>query len=99
MPQIPKGKMAAKGWTLPQLGHVPVKNTFIEDLPEDLPEEDPVILRATSAPTLVGTPCHPAAAHFVELLSLTGSQANDKKGLNLESEYHTSKSDSEVSCA
>merc|ERR1719387_1589152 len=60
MPQTPADfatagwKLAAKGCILPQVGDVPVKNTFIDDLPDDLPEEDLPILRATSAPELVG---------------------------------------------
>jgi len=103
MPQTPAGKIFTKGWTLPQVGNVPVKNTFIDDLPEDLPEEDHAIPRTTSAPALIGamnhdcTPRQPAAPHLVTLLSPPGLEANEKRGRNQGSEDYAAKSDSEGS--
>jgi len=47
-------KLAAKGLNLPREAYVPVKSTFIDALPEYLPDEQPPITRAASAPMVIG---------------------------------------------
>jgi len=47
-------KLAAKGLNLPREAYVPVKSTFIDALPEYLPDEHPPITRAASAPMVIG---------------------------------------------
>lgn len=54
--QILAQKIAAKGLNLPREAYVPVKNTFIDALPEDLPDDQlPPVTRAASAPMVIGS--------------------------------------------
>lgn len=47
-------KSAVKGWNLPQGAYVPIKNTFIDGLADDLADEQPAIRRRHSAPSFIG---------------------------------------------
>lgn len=53
--QILAQQLTAKGFNLPREAYVPVKNTFIDALPEDLPDDQPPpVTRAASAPMVIG---------------------------------------------